>query len=331
MSQTKREHFVPRWYLERFANPTTGNVCVFDKFTQKVFESSVWNIAQERHFYDLRPESIKEEFRKTGIDLQEIEKALAVIEGYFAQAIDHLLEYIERRTGIPPDLRWMLAVQMAIQWTRTRRYRNAMVELAEIRMQAETDEAVRRRFPDLAKDEYPTVKIAEHSIPAMHNQLFFNDEHWERLANVFVRHIWLIGVNNTPTPFYTSDHPVVRRANVPDQPCGGIGIDSPGVEFFLPVSPVYALILRERSYFREQWEKHDGGGLLLAPESVEAYNRMQVVQCHRHVFSSTGDFAIARSACVEDPTICDPNRKTVEMTVTQVDPMRTRFETRSLQ
>lgn len=326
MGQTKRQHYVPRSYVERFANPVTGNVSVFDKFTKRTFETSVWNIAQERYFYDLQPESIKEEHRNTGIDLQAVEKAAAVIEGYFATALDALLDGVERK-GVPPHLRWMLAVQIAIQWTRTKLYREAIVEVSEKSMQALADELTRLNFPDLPKDQYPKVSLKEHNIPALHNQFFFNDEHWEKLANVFVCHIWLVGVNKSPSPFYTSDHPVVRRANLPDQTSGGIGIDSPGVEFFTPVSPAYALILLERNLFRD-WEEIDGGVVGIRPEAVEGYNRLQVTRSYRHVFSSSGDFETAKSVCEEDPSVCDPNRKRVEVTVTQIGPLRSRFEAR---
>src|SRR3954454_16529646 len=34
MQKTKRQHTVPRCYLERFANPTTGNISTFDKLTK---------------------------------------------------------------------------------------------------------------------------------------------------------------------------------------------------------------------------------------------------------------------------------------------------------
>ena len=40
---------------------------------KKVYDTSVWNVAQERYFYDLRPEAIKPEHRNTGIDLQAVE------------------------------------------------------------------------------------------------------------------------------------------------------------------------------------------------------------------------------------------------------------------
>jgi hypothetical protein len=98
--KTKRQHMVPRFYLERFVKPETGNIPTFDKITKRAYETSVWNVAQERFFYDLHPDAIKPEFRNTGIDPQVCEKGLAAIEGYFARALDALLGTGEPR-GIP--------------------------------------------------------------------------------------------------------------------------------------------------------------------------------------------------------------------------------------
>lgn len=326
MQKTKRQHTVPRCYLERWVNSDTDTISTFDKITRRTYDASVWNVAQERFFYDLHPEAIEPEHRNTGIDLQAVEKGLAAIEGYFARALDSLLDVGEPK-GVPPDQRWMLAVQVAIQWMRTRRYRDVMVELSEKTMQAHADELVRRSFPDLPREHYPTVILKEHSVSALHTQFFFDQERWEKLAGSLVNHIWLLAVNDTPVFFYTSDHPVVRRANLPDDRTGGIGIDSPGVEFFMPVSPKYGLLMLERTFFHE-YEEYDSGLVGVSAQAVEDYNRLQVEQSHRHVFTSGGEFTTAQLVCEENPLVCDPERQAVEITVTQVGPMRTRFEAR---
>jgi hypothetical protein len=326
MEKTKRQHTVPRFYLERFVKAKTGNIPTFDKLSKRAYETSVWNVAQERFFYDLHPEAIRPEHRNTGIDLQACEKGPAAIEGYFARALDVLIGREDPR-GIHPKLQWMLAIQVGIQWIRTRRYRDTIIELSEKAVQAHADELVRRNWPDYPKDDYPTVTLKEHSKSAFHSLSIFDQERWERLAGEFVRHIWLLAVNDNPVPFYTSDHPVVRRANLPDDRTGGIGINSPGVEFFIPVSPRYGLLMLERSFFGHL-EQYNGGSVGFVPEQVEVFNRLQVEQSHRHVFCSSGDFTTAKRVCAENPAVCDPDRQTVEITVTQTGPMSTRFEVR---
>ncbi len=326
MQKTKRQHTVPRCYLKRFIDPAKGTVWTFDKHTKRVYDASEWNVAQERYFYDFHPEAIKPEHRASENDLQAVEKGLAAIEGYLASTLEALLD---RRPpmGIPPGFRKMLAVQVAIQWMRTKRYRDSMMELSRKYFQAQVDDLMRHRFPDVPQRLYPIAEVKETSVSAMHGQFFFNQERWEQVAAGLINKIWMLAVNDTGKPFYTSDHPVVRRANLPDDKTGGIGLNSPGVEFFMPLSPKYGLLMLERNFFRSYWPC-DRGRALFTQEQAEVFNRLQVEQSHRHVFSSTDDFTTAEKVCVECPAACAPNRETAEVIVSEVDPTRTRFEVR---
>ena len=45
-TRPKQHHYVPRFYLERFADPE-GHVCTFGKFTDKVFATSPSKLARE--------------------------------------------------------------------------------------------------------------------------------------------------------------------------------------------------------------------------------------------------------------------------------------------
>ena len=45
-------------------------------------------------------------------------------------------------------------------------------------------------------------------------QLFFDTEFKESLIKILDSHIWLVFKNITDTPYYTSDHPVVKTPHV---------------------------------------------------------------------------------------------------------------------
>lgn len=47
----KRQHYVPRFYLRRFADPK-GQVTVFDRVSARGYRTSVANVAVESGFYD---------------------------------------------------------------------------------------------------------------------------------------------------------------------------------------------------------------------------------------------------------------------------------------
>jgi hypothetical protein len=51
MPGTKKQHYVPQFYLKRFAD-ARKRIYVFDKLTKRSFLASVTDIANERYFYD---------------------------------------------------------------------------------------------------------------------------------------------------------------------------------------------------------------------------------------------------------------------------------------
>ena len=56
MSNTKKQHFVPQFYLLGF-KADAGGLFAFDKVSQRVYTTTIRDAAQERNFYDM-PESV---------------------------------------------------------------------------------------------------------------------------------------------------------------------------------------------------------------------------------------------------------------------------------
>lgn len=55
---TKRQHYVPRFYLKLFAN-SKGKLNYFDKVLRKpIFNMHYDNVSHQRYFYDLSDEFI---------------------------------------------------------------------------------------------------------------------------------------------------------------------------------------------------------------------------------------------------------------------------------
>ena len=85
-----------------------------------------------------------------------------------------------------------------------------MMELSPTNLQAQVDDLMRHRFPDVPQRLYPIAEVKETSVSAMHGQFFFNQERWEQVAAGLINKIWMLAVNDTGRPLYTSDHPVVN-------------------------------------------------------------------------------------------------------------------------
>jgi hypothetical protein len=138
----------------------------------------------------------------------------------------------------------------------------------------------------------------------------------EELGNL----LWVIGINVTPHPFYTSDHPVVRRANTFSGPVPMVGIHDKGIEFIFPLSSRHVLLILERSHFAS-WRKHDTKAIPLTAEQIEGYNQVQVMRSSQRLYCQKDAFDLARKVCGEHPEICDPNRRRVRVDMTPIENM----------
>ena len=140
MSKVLNQHYVPQSYL-RYFSPDRNKIFVFDKFNQKEFQSNVRNVASERAFYDFpeditQPEHIQiiEEFL-SGLE-KEQDKLLKHLQKKIYNIFDLRLNpnHIEKVYSVKvltEEQRKELAYVIAIQFLRTREFRNFMMEMRE--------------------------------------------------------------------------------------------------------------------------------------------------------------------------------------------------------
>jgi hypothetical protein len=85
------------------------------------------------------------------------------------------------------------------------------------------------------------------------------------------------------------------------------GYASEGIEIRMPLTPKYAVVFYERTYFAEL-ERVDGKVLPLEEENVTYHNSVQINQSYRQIYSPNDDFELAERTCREHPEVCDPER-----------------------
>lgn len=54
----KNEHYVPRFYLSRFAN--NNKIYAYDLENDKLFQTNINKIGCNNYFYDIDPDALKE-------------------------------------------------------------------------------------------------------------------------------------------------------------------------------------------------------------------------------------------------------------------------------
>ena len=164
----------------------------------------------------------------------------------------------------------------------------------------------------------------------LHAELMWDPEFVSRIAVVLYHRIWIVGVNDTSIPLYTSDTPVVLQAHkqrenfIPDPSKGPAfskaidvvieskrpGIESEGVELVFPLSPKCALIILESKHFK-YLEKNQGKRYSLQPADIIRLNSLQVLESNRQVYSVSSDFGLAEKLCNDQPDICSENKDNV--------------------
>jgi Protein of unknown function (DUF4238) len=125
----------------------------------------------------------------------------------------------------------------------------------------------------------------------------FMRDHYDEFAQKLKNFIWMIGVNDSDTPIYTSDHPVVRFAHSSSN-----GLFSEGMEIVFPIDRKLVLIMLEPNYF-QNFAHRDCKLMQLNPDEIVRFNTLQVAESFRFIFCSHDSFDLARQLCQDNPDL----------------------------
>lgn len=285
--RVKTQHYVPRSYLRYFTR-NRKRLFVFDKRDRRKFETGVDSIAAEKYFYDLPGESE-----------QALEHALAnLVDGNYSRWADDVLNTINSGKRINYKQKENLAFFIALQALRTRWLRNATIGVlnqikevfSHLSRKHEQEQGIQLR-PDaslsalLSTDKEGTAKLDQ--IASLKNP-----DTVRNTVGILLDHIWIVGINKTDRPFYTSDNPVVRWAHKSHPVKSHSGLRSEGIEIAFPLTPKCILALLERT-FHTDLEALDCGSMPIDENGVGYYNGLQVLDSHRWIFSLSNDFTLA--------------------------------------
>ncbi len=330
----KNQHYVPQSYLRNFADKR-DMIFVFNKFTQNLFRSNVSNVASETYFNDFPSDSERAE-RK-----QEMEKLFSELEGIASKFIRHIQRKVEgifslRNMGraysthvLTQSQKLDLSCLIAIQALRTRDFRNFLIEMSKKSESIASDiiEVDTLKLIEKFEGEY-SVKLKEEQVeqiksfssgvglsilnflqtdgmPVMQAKFILN--HYKELSETLLKHIWLIGINDTAQPLYTSDHPVVKHRHQKFS-----GYSSEGIEIAYPLDKKILIILRERNYFQKYIDL-DSKLFPLTFEDIRYYNGLQVFHSNRLVFCSEDKFGLAGEICQNYPEVCSEEKNRIQV------------------
>ena len=330
MPDYKSQHFVPQSYLRRFSpDKNAKRVYAYDKVLGRSLGLvPIRSVAQKSFFYDVPLDAIKQGFN---IDPHLEEKALQALEGQFNEMIE---VGIKVAGGMTANLeqRRMMSLCIAVQLIRTFDYRKSLVTAMERLLEAVMDGVLELAKPELASEVRVVANYDEQAASLLHAKFMWNPDFVCKIAAILYHRIWVVGVNATSIPLYTSDTPVVLESHknkdnfIPDPTKGPAfskaidvvieskhpSIGEEGVELIFPLNPKCAIIILENKHFH-YLEKNQGKRYSLQPTDIIRLNSLQVMRSQRQVYSVSNDFSLAEKLCSDHAEICSESKDRVKI------------------
>lgn len=304
------QHYVPQFLLRHFSG-AKGQLNVFDKHEQRVFKSNPKGIAAERYFNNF----------VAGNEKISLEEFLGRVESQVSPIIETLLD-TQNLSRLDRNTWDALAYFMAIQSSRTREQREQTKHFL-----SEFAAVFKKRFDFDVAEEMGVIDAPgeEDNIIAnpVANSFFEGIVNAHEFSHYFRDRYWVLGVNESSTPLWTSDNPVVISTMVNADPKPrSVGLAVKGTELHFPLSSEIVLTMycaETATSLRKQFENALAGYMLspsldnaeqiqsiqkaihdlfitrsigLNAAAVEHLNSLQVAQSYRYVISPLKDFEL---------------------------------------
>lgn len=310
VEKTKKEHYVPRCYLKRWKN-CKEQVHVYDKHLKKARINNVYDVACEHFYYDIDYHELSKDkiafLKSVGInpedDEQFIEHFLAeYIEDSYSQLLAKIVDkdispwYEKNCYFVDNQDRVKLALCLVFQYIRTKATRDSIVNSSNC-----LEKLLNEMHCSKETIEQYTIKQKEERI--IQGNMLLDIDHIVDLMQSFCNLTWILGVNRTDVPFYTSDNPIGTCPHIKNPIMSMSGIGSKGVEVFLPLSPNHILLMFDGSYHKEIVPYNGRYVSLDDIADIEHYNRLCTYNSSRCVFSSSSNFSIIENILLKNPNI----------------------------
>ncbi len=257
-SISRRQHFVPRFYLRQFAMQKKNNFYIwcYDKLNDNIFNSTVQNICVGNWFYD-------EKFQKDPV----FEKLLSILDGYFSNLYKIIRE--KPMNALKQEEKQFFAELVLLQDTRTPKTRDEFIIVNKKITNSEEIQEMKRiaqlfeMFNIESEDIKPTFS--------------------ERLDRIMEFDLFLLK-NEIPTTgagFYTSDHPI----------CHYSVSEEKDMKVLFPITPELCLMFTNDKEWESIHPSHYGR---INQKFVQVVNERIVEKSYRFIFSRNNDFAFVK-------------------------------------
>lgn len=218
MQTTKKQHYVPQFYLKKFTN-SSNEVEVLDCERRKIVAPrGTKAVCYEDFFYGIRT-------GKLDSVSQYLETAFQKMEDGIAKNINGVIEKILNQEQILDDEKWLIALAMSMLWIRGPVMRKEVKRMSED--VTKKINVFKFSHPNIGKwfDKYdretgnttsPEMreKIKKMMIEKEYSLKFSNSQHlmmfddFQGFANLFFGQDWTVYISKSDKKFVASDNPV---------------------------------------------------------------------------------------------------------------------------
>ncbi len=234
--KAESQHYVPQVLLRLHANDPSAakggeQVWCFDKATARVFPANIKGVMSRKRFYEVRVDGKS----------VSLEAPLSEIEGMLRPILARLVRD-QQLAALTEEDRLTVASFCAVQMLRTQEFRERIKDLNE-----GFGDALRKRGVDPSQVSNFKM-LSNEKVKALSMDMLVKAP--REYAPHFVSKYWHL-IGSTPDdPFHVGDHPVVLDNDFGRGP-GSLGLASPGVAIYLPLSPTLCLAMTDRALVRE--------------------------------------------------------------------------------
>jgi uncharacterized protein with von Willebrand factor type A (vWA) domain len=215
---TKRQHFVPQFYLRKFVN-AEGEVEVLDVLSKRILQPrSPKAVCYEKFYYGVTTGEVDEVS-------QTIEEMFQEMEDKIASRIDAIIDKFVSFSQIQEDEKWLVASLMSMIWIRGSEMRGQINRLSEqmikhvnrlkfshSNVELKLDQMEREKGKTMSPETRERLKKmmreGDYSVVSNNAPHFHMFENFEGFANLFHGQDWVVYVSKSAKKFTTSDNPV---------------------------------------------------------------------------------------------------------------------------
>lgn len=314
----KKQHYVPQCYLEAWAIPGKHQIYVFDKQTKKQRINNISDVAEENYFYDIDLTGImtKDELVEYGfsncdpknVDTEQyIENYFSNnVEGVFQQNLSRIIDRTRKMT--PWEIRNCCFVSerqkidfsycLALQYIRVKAVRNSMLDSIDCLEQVLGDMGA-------SQEVIKKYAVPKSQLPYIHAKMITNWESVEKFAQRYFSLTWILQINRTHQPFFTSDSPITNQPHIKNSCVSMSGLSSKGIEVNFPIAPDIILTMFDGDYHSNLNEYDRRIVEIDDLRDINNYNLRCVIHSERCIFSNKEDFSIIHDILEKEPYIFD--------------------------